>query len=288
MSRIIEAFEQFFDGEGNPLIDGFLKFTVSGTNATDKDTFADSAQKIANTNPVPLDSEGRCPNVFGSGSYRITLYTSDLQQIDQKDPVGGSVGTAAFDSWNGETSYVIRQIVEADDTFYYRSTIENNQGNTPSVSSISWEKVDFKYFHNTTRTYLINEIVIATNARYYKAISENTGQEPTTKPLIWKEITYNDIIVEQETTGVLVPMRINYLIDSGTFTLPLAASVSIGAWVEAELSDLHKAETPDIIVSGTDSLVSYAGIDADGIFSFNTGHSLSIRFISNGIDTWEI
>jgi hypothetical protein len=40
MSRIIDAFTQFFDDDGDPLIDGWLAFKKSGTNNTDKDTFA--------------------------------------------------------------------------------------------------------------------------------------------------------------------------------------------------------------------------------------------------------
>ena len=77
MARIIEPFEQFFDGEGDPLTNGWLKFTETGTNLTDRDTFADVNLTIANTNPLQLDSEGRCPNVFGTGLYRVTLFQDD-------------------------------------------------------------------------------------------------------------------------------------------------------------------------------------------------------------------
>ncbi|GAH01982.1 unnamed protein product, partial [marine sediment metagenome] len=41
MPRVIDAFAQFFDDNGDPLVNGFLAFKESGTNNTDKDTFAD-------------------------------------------------------------------------------------------------------------------------------------------------------------------------------------------------------------------------------------------------------
>ena len=96
MARIIPAFFQFFDDNGDPLVDGFLKFVESGTNNTDKDTFADINETIANANPVPLDAAGRCPNVFGSGAYNVISYTSAMVQIQQFDPVSGDVFQGAF------------------------------------------------------------------------------------------------------------------------------------------------------------------------------------------------
>ena len=68
MARVIDPFSQFFDDNGDPLVNGFLKFVESGTNNTDKDTFADINETIANANPVPLTGAGRVHNVFGTGS----------------------------------------------------------------------------------------------------------------------------------------------------------------------------------------------------------------------------
>ncbi len=141
MPRIIDAFAQYFDGEGDPLIEGYLKFTVSGTNATDKDTFYDVNETVANANPLPLDSEGRAPNVFGSGQYRVTLYDTDLQQIAQFDPVPGFSDTQLnWTEWTGLSSYPLYYIVLADNGLYYRSRIADNEGNEPSVSPDEWER----------------------------------------------------------------------------------------------------------------------------------------------------
>lgn len=87
MARIIPAFKQYFDGNGNPLIGGFLRFLVSGSNNTNKTTHSDVSKTLPNTNPVLLDGEGRCPDVFGDGAYNVISYDSNMQQIQQFDPI---------------------------------------------------------------------------------------------------------------------------------------------------------------------------------------------------------
>ncbi len=143
MARIIDAFQQFFDDNGDPLVDGWLKFNESGTNNTDKDTFADINEIIANANPVPLDGAGRCPNIFGTGTYNIISFTSAMVQIQQFDPVNTIGFPGAFSSWESSTIYDQGDIVIASDDKYYRSIISNNQENEPSASPDQWEEVRF-------------------------------------------------------------------------------------------------------------------------------------------------
>lgn len=139
MARVINAFEQFFDGEGVPLVEGYLKFTASGTNATNKDTFADVDETIANANPAPLDSEGRAPNIFGTGQYRATLFDYDGQQVDQFDPVPGLSDTNLnWSEWVASKSYPINIIVLADNGLYYKSLENDNENNNPVTSPTSW------------------------------------------------------------------------------------------------------------------------------------------------------
>lgn len=105
MSRIIAPFTQLFDASGDPLIDGWLKFLETGTVDTLKTTYSDSALTIANTNPLQLSSAGRCPDVFGTGIYKvISLENNPVtklpgEQIQSFDPVSGVTttpyGTAA-------------------------------------------------------------------------------------------------------------------------------------------------------------------------------------------------
>lgn len=189
MPRIIAAFTQFFDGEGSPLISGKLKFTVSGTNATDKSTFADVTETIANTNPVLLDSEGRAPSIFGTGSYRATLFTSDDQQIAQFDPVPGGLTSAGdFGSWGGAAIYSIGNIVTGDDGVYYRSITNNNEGNNPDggASPASWEVLKFVQLYNENVSYVVGNLMVFTDGAIYRCVDGTVaGETPVTDPDKW-------------------------------------------------------------------------------------------------------
>lgn len=188
MPRVIDAFTQFFDGSGDPLIDGHLKFTVSGTNNTDKDTFADVSENKANTNPVRLDAEGRCPNVFGPGSYRVVSFADSIitpgtpgLQIQQFDPVGGDVGTGQFTSWNAETIYTEISIVVASDNEYYRSRTNPNQGNDPTTSAVNWINIRFIDIYNVNQDFAIGTIVQTTNGNLWAGQSTpNINNDPST------------------------------------------------------------------------------------------------------------
>jgi len=193
MARIIEPFEQFFDGDGDPLSGGWLKFTESGTNLTDKDTFADSAMTIANTNPLQLDSEGRCPNVFGTGTYRVTLYQNNEgvpgTQIDQKDPVGGVSGVTAFSTWDSETVYPDKAIVVGSDENYYRSIGADNAGNNPTTTPASWEQIDFEHFYNAAVEYFTGDRCFTSDGNYYVSLTDNNlGNTPSSSPSDWEDV----------------------------------------------------------------------------------------------------
>ena len=65
---------QFFDNNGVPLAGGSIGTYVPGT-LTPKTTWQDQNQVTANSNPIILDSAGRCI-VFGSGQYRFQVFDS--------------------------------------------------------------------------------------------------------------------------------------------------------------------------------------------------------------------
>ena len=139
--RVIDAFSQFFDGEGNPLSGGKLYFYESGSTSTLKDTFSDFTEATPNTNPVILDADGRAGDVFGTGSYRVVSCNSNDIQIQVADPVGGSYGIGAFDDWSPNEIYDISALVTASDGRYYRSKVAGNAGNDPVSSPVQWEEV---------------------------------------------------------------------------------------------------------------------------------------------------
>jgi hypothetical protein len=62
---------QFVDANGHPYAGGTLATYAAGTT-TPKNTWKDEAQTALNTNPIVLDSAGRCI-VWGDGIYRCIL-----------------------------------------------------------------------------------------------------------------------------------------------------------------------------------------------------------------------
>lgn len=188
MGRILPAFQQFFDGDGDPLSGGKVRFTVSGTNDTDKDTFQDVTELTPNTNPVILDAEGRIADVFGTGDYRVTTYNSVDVLIDQKDPVsGGEALTSGIPAWNASSFYSVPEVVTASDSNYYRSLINDNSGNDPTSSPTSWEQVEFEQYYNANKTYAEFDRCIDSSGTAYKSlVAGNIGNTPATSPAEWK------------------------------------------------------------------------------------------------------
>ena len=65
---------QFIDANGNPLVGGTVGFYIPST-LTNKTTWQNSGETIANTNPVVLDALGSAL-IWGQGSYREILKNS--------------------------------------------------------------------------------------------------------------------------------------------------------------------------------------------------------------------
>lgn len=66
---------QFFANNGQPLAGGYLYTWAAGAPATPKATYSDSVS-TPNTNPVLLDSAGRC-SLWLDGYYFMELWTGD-------------------------------------------------------------------------------------------------------------------------------------------------------------------------------------------------------------------
>lgn len=151
MPRLVDAFQQFFDlgtdqdGKAKTLPFGKIDFFISGSDTVRKTTFADSGETKANPNPVILDGDGRCPNVFGSGTYRAILRTSTGSQILQRDPVGGTDELVFGADWSGERVYGLSDVVRFNNE-YYISQSNNNLNNNPSTDDGSnWAVIIFEY-----------------------------------------------------------------------------------------------------------------------------------------------
>lgn len=290
MPRVIEAFKQFFDDSGDPLVDGWLRFTESGTNNTDKDTFADVNEAIANANPFQLDAAGRSSSVFGTGSYRVVSFTDDAgspgTQIQQFDPVGGTFGVGAFDSWNAESIYGTTDIVQGSDLLYYASLTNNNQGNDPTTDTTNWERIEFIRYWNQNKTYVLDDLVLDVNGDSWLSKSAvNLGNIPSSDDgTNWIYATPNRVVVPAG--SILLASQVNEIQDGSTYTLPLAASVDSDQWVWVELPDQFSAFTPTVQRAGADTITDSDGTDTDVLFDLK--QSSAVRFVSDGVSDWRI
>lgn len=90
-------FHQYFDDNGSPLAGGKLYTYAAGTT-DDKGTYEDAEGASSNTNPIILDSSGRCNMFLDSGAYKFVLKDSDDVTIKTIDNVYGQDITSKVDS----------------------------------------------------------------------------------------------------------------------------------------------------------------------------------------------
>lgn len=210
MSRVIAAFTQFFDGSGSPLANGFLQFLVSQTNNTAKNTYSDSSEITPNSNPVQLDAEGRCPNVFGQGQYRVNLYDYNAvtkapgQLIASFDPVSAEASTLSsgsnFEEWDVGTNYQVANIVTRNG-YYYKSITANNLGQDPEVFNTDWEKIGFIGYYNPNQTYKADDVVVYNAEIYTSLLDANIGNQPDISPVWWNPVGSGTILISWEESG---------------------------------------------------------------------------------------
>lgn len=269
MPRVIAPFAQFFDGEGDPLVDGWLYFYYSNTNNTLKDTFADDEQSIPNANPLQLDAEGRCPNVFGTGLYRVALYADNPvthlpgELLQVFDPVrseyvpAGSLGN--FSEWDSIVTYQVGELVIFNGE-YYRSIISDNLNNPPDVSVVEWEKVDLLRYWNTNVTYILDNIVIYDSQLYFSLAGSNSGNQPDISPLWWTPVGGGTILTNWEEFGnVLRPVV------TGAGYLGDATHLIQGVYLEDNAPIyLGNSQDATILFDGTD-----LSLTGSGVLSYN-------------------
>jgi len=79
---------QVFDDNGDPLNGGKV-YTYEAGTSTPKASYTDASEDTANANPVILDSEGRGEIWLGEGSYKIRVFDSLDNLIDERDDIIG-------------------------------------------------------------------------------------------------------------------------------------------------------------------------------------------------------
>ena len=226
MSRVIAAFTQFFDGNGDPLANGWLRFLQSNTNNTLKTTWSDSNLSLPNENPLQLDAEGRVPNVFGQGSYRVDLFYDNPvthvpgELVQSFDPVStfdtptGAEGN--FAEWSNTTVYQVSNIVIYNG-LYYRSITADNLGNAPDTNTDQWEQITFLRYYNPDVVYQTDDIVISGGALYFSLVDNNTGNDPFSSPAYWGAVGAGTVLLNwEEWSSVFRPKVSGYDIGDST------------------------------------------------------------------------
>ena len=132
-----------FPAGAAPLENGEIDFFESGSSTVRKTTYSDAAETIPNANPLVIRGDGRVPDVYGSGTYRIVVRTSTGIQILARDPIGGDQGLSFGADWSASIVYSETDVVR-DDGKYWQSLTSNNSNNQPSVDAgVNWVELPF-------------------------------------------------------------------------------------------------------------------------------------------------
>ena len=299
MERYQNPKPQYLDGAGNPFVNGQLFFFKSGTNSQ-LTTYKDELESIPNTHPVLLDAAARVPNVFFSGSAKVTLIADDLftgevgKQIFSDDPVGGEKELGDFTFWDTKVSYDLNDIVEGSNGEFYKSLTNANQANDPLTSADKWELLKLIGVWNTNITYSIGDVVLSAVGNLWKAITATAGNDPVTDdgtnwlPAIDSANVLSDTntVIPQTVSGTLTALRVNELQDGGSFAIPLANAVLVNQTITISQPDEFVSFEPVITVSGSDTITDSEGTDTS--ITFDNTQSLEITLTSDGVSDWRL
>lgn len=297
MGRVIAAFAQFFDGSGAPLQRGWLRFLESGSNNTDKNTFYDPVYQIPNANPLQLDGEGRCPNVFGTGDYRVISFLNDPEdedspgeQIQQFDPVTAEAaaatggGAGSFGIWDSLEEYSLGDIVTYN-TVYYRSLIAGNLGNNPAIEEYAWERVDFLRFYNSTITYSEGDLVFWQYNLYLSKQALNQGNDPADSPAWWRPVAtgYHDVFIKT-TDYEILPTEFDsiFVLDSTAIANSQFDLPAMDATTDRFRVAIYNASDYDLTVNALGSTI---WIDTSGDIILTKGAFAEFIY-SNDLGQW--
>lgn len=211
-----------------------LFFFETGTT-TPKETFADAAETVPNTDPVIADSTGRFGPIFITGAYDVELQDADGVQawkvlsLTSSGVAGGVVFLGGFDSSTNAGDYPASgakgdlfvvttgftlnplsgsHILSTRD--FIIANIDGATGvdsdwdiirgvNTPRLEDVSIRPYDI------TRAYQVGEYAIATDFKIYRALTAQTGNDPSGggDPINWLPVAdlINDAVTDDDTRG---------------------------------------------------------------------------------------
>ncbi len=304
MARLFTPFQQFFDGNGDPLASGTLEFFEDGVYSNQLDTYSDASLNNVNPNPITLDGEGRLPfDIFGDGVYSIELRDKNSILINLLDTVGGDTGSrTAFSDWTSTIIYNIPAFVVGSDGLYYRSLSNDNLGNDPiedAGSNTWWEEFKLRGVYNSSVAYSVGDVVQTSTGNSWKALTEQSGNDPETDsgtnwiPAIdgskIPEVIAATIALTYTGGGTMVIGRVNELQDGNTgYLLPAAGSVDADEYLIITQALEFAANEPVVTVDDdlTETITIEGGSDTS--ITFDQASSKDIRLTSNGVDEWRL
>ncbi|NRA52374.1 MAG: hypothetical protein HRU12_24875 [Phaeodactylibacter sp.] len=261
------------------------------------DIYADSAQSIAIANPVSLGPNGEEPNIFYSGSARIVGNASNGDQVFDRDPVGGEATLGNFEGYDSVLIYAVSDFVKAENGKFYRSLLNDNQGNDPTLlpnDNQYWEEVRFLGVYNARIAYSIGQVV-QTNAGYMwrSLTNSNLGNSPdsdngTNWAAVFNYARTPELanVIPHTGGGALTGLRINELRDGGAYTLPLANAVQVNQTITIDLPERYKTFEPTITASGADNIISSTGSDTS--IQYDAVSFGKITLTSDGVGNWSL
>lgn len=191
MSRFIDPRPKYVH-EGDTVASGKLYFWETGTT-TDKTTWSDPGLTTENTNPVSLDGDGRVPEIWLQGNYRVALYTSGGlatgTKIFEVDGYEGSTASSQYGDWSNVTTYGEGDFVKASNGLYYQSLQNNNLGNEPSANAVYWVELGFITVYNANKTYSEGDVALYDGILYSSLQDANTNNTPDASPTYWQSYT---------------------------------------------------------------------------------------------------
>lgn len=200
MARYISPVPFIQDVNGKPIVNAKLFFFESGTTAL-KTIYSDSGLTIPISNPVLSDANGQyTDDIFLDGIYKNvqqddsgTTTGFDGVTIWTKDPIGDII-EGQFELWLNDNVYNIPEIVLGSNDEYYRSIVDGNQGNDPTISPTKWEELELGRIWNTAVTYAANYSAFGSDGNLYiSKTSINQGNDPTSDTVNWRNGTTNTI-----------------------------------------------------------------------------------------------
>lgn len=275
-----------FYHQNEPVSSGLMYYFESGTNVP-KATYADVSESIQNPHPVVLDSAGRLPNVFFSGSAKQVLTTELGEQVFERDPVGGQDVLGNFSNYNNLIIYGISDIVRYNGN-YFESLINNNQGNQPdSDDGTNWAEIDFiNPEWSKGKNYKSGEEVTASDGRTYLAVINNVNKDPVSNPADWHRLLGLKSAQDVVANGVCNTGRYtNFVNGNGTHKLPDTTNLKQNDIVAVTLEQQYNLDNPVVEVFNLQNHKIVSDDSEDTSFIFDGG-TMTRFFIYLDNNTW--